>query len=221
MLRTCIALAAFGLLVHVAPVKAQSTVECHSVAYKYTECYAPLSQPQLVHQVSSSPCIINRTWGFNRKTRHVWVAEGCAGVFADSSGYHHGSDGTYDKGSRSYDNRGHDVGALVAGALILGALSSDSNKKEKHHTYSNYDYDTHSYKSKKSGYDGCHGIGCMVDNPGTARDDSQEIDTRPQFDKQGNPNFDTKGNYQGCHGVGCDVDPPADDSSNDDSDDSN
>jgi hypothetical protein len=35
-----------------------------------------------------------------------------------------------------------------------------------------------------------------------------EIDTRPQFDADGNPNFDTQGNYQGCHGLGCSVDNP-------------
>jgi hypothetical protein len=38
---------------------------------------------------------------------------------------------------------------------------------------------------------------------------SGAIDTRPSFDKQGNPNFDTQGNWIGCHGVGCDVDPPS------------
>ena len=37
---------------------------------------------------------------------------------------------------------------------------------------------------------------------------SEEIDTRPQFDRQGNPNFDTHGNYIGCHGLGCQVDNP-------------
>lgn len=37
---------------------------------------------------------------------------------------------------------------------------------------------------------------------------SSLIDTRPQFDKDGNPNFDTQGNYIGCHGIGCQVDNP-------------
>ena len=40
------------------------------------------------------------------------------------------------------------------------------------------------------------------------------IDDRPQYDKDGNPNFDTKGNYQGCHGIGCEVDNPDDDDDN-------
>lgn len=46
-------------------------------------------------------------------------------------------------------------------------------------------------------YDGCNGIGCDVDNP------DRVIDNRPQFDKDGNPNFDTHGNWIGCHGLGC------------------
>lgn len=37
------------------------------------------------------------------------------------------------------------------------------------------------------------------------------IDDRPQYDKDGNPNFDTQGNYIGCHGIGCEVDNPDDD----------
>ncbi len=37
---------------------------------------------------------------------------------------------------------------------------------------------------------------------------SDTVDTTPQFDKNGEPNFDIHGNYQGCHGVGCLVDNP-------------
>jgi hypothetical protein len=43
-------------------------------------------------------------------------------------------------------------------------------------------------------------------------------DDSPQFDKEGNPNFDTQGNYQGCRGIGCEVDMPEDDGSSDDAD---
>lgn len=52
----------------------------------------------------------------------------------------------------------------------------------------------------------------MNSPPGTPppgfQSSNNNIDTTPQFDKDGNPNFDTKGNYQGCHGVGCMVDNP-------------
>ena len=156
---------------------AQSTVECVSYNYQYTECQAPLSQPQLVHQISSSACILNRSWGFNPQTRRIWVAEGCSGVFAEAGGYHHGRGDTFDDNARSYDRHGHDAGKVVAGGvlalLLAAALDDSSHKKHEKHTTSN-----------------------------------NAIDTRPQFDKEGNPNFDTHGNYQGCHGIGCQVDNP-------------
>jgi len=179
------------------------TVECHSVGYEYSECRAPLRAPQLIHQISSSSCILNRTWGFDRRSQRLWVDQGCAGVFADVGGYHHGRSGTFDPGSRRYDDRGRDVGLLVLGAVAGAALSSS----DRHEHYSNYRSDTHSYAH--GGYDGCHGVGCLVDPPKND-DGSDAIDTRPSFDKQGNPNFDTHGNWIGCHGIGCDVDPPSD-----------
>jgi hypothetical protein len=66
-------------------------------------------------------------------------------------------------------------------------------------------------------YDGCHGTGCLVDRPDERRR-SVITDDRPQYDSEGNPNFDTQGNYQGCRGIGCEVDAPDDDSSSDDND---
>jgi hypothetical protein len=51
---------------------------------------------------------------------------------------------------------------------------------------------------------------------GCTSDDGRVIDNRPQFDRQGNPNFDTRGNYIGCHGIGCEVDPPDDSGPSDD-----
>ena len=56
-------------------------------------------------------------------------------------------------------------------------------------------------------YDGCHGTGCLVDQPTRT---SRWVDDRPQFDRNGNPNFDTRGRYIGCRGVGCEVDDPDD-----------
>ena len=60
-------------------------------------------------------------------------------------------------------------------------------------------------RNTSQGYDGCHGLGCRVDNPD---DPSQDIDPRPQFDRDGNPNFDENGNWIGCTGMGCYVDDP-------------
>jgi hypothetical protein len=177
--------------------QAEATVECHSRHYQYGECWAgPLKQPQLIHQISSNPCTLNRTWGYNPQSGYIWVAEGCSGVFADVGGYHHGRGDGFDSNARMYDHRGNDVGAVVAGA-VLGALlegMTDDHKAKRRHTTSNY--------APSDDYNGCHGVGCLVDNP------DEVVDDRPQFDKNGEPNFDTDGNYQGCHGLGCLVDDP-------------
>lgn len=156
-----ILLAAFWLP---ATASAQATVECISHNYQYNECYAPLDAPTLVYQNSHASCIINKTWGFNPKTDRIWVSQGCSGVFADANGYHHGKGGTFDKGARTYDQTGHDAGAVVAGALLGAVLEGavDGGKK-KHTTTNNYYYTG----KTDSGYTGCHGVGCLVDDPGT------------------------------------------------------
>lgn len=145
----------FGLFCFLAPAtaSAQETVECVSHNDQYTECRAPLDNPQLVYQSSGSACIVNRTWGFNRQTGYIWVSEGCSGVFADVDGYHHGRAGTYDKGARHHDRRGHDGGAIagaLVGALLIGAIEGGSHTTSNRHP---------------KAYDGCHGEGCLVDNP--------------------------------------------------------
>ncbi|MBX3693432.1 DUF3011 domain-containing protein [Dokdonella sp.] len=160
------------------PAQAQQTIECRSNNYGYNECYAgDLSSPQLIHQTSSSACIVNRSWGFNPRQGYIWVNEGCSGVFADVGGYHHGRGDTWDQGARHYDDRGHDAGAIVGG-MVLGAMLGAAARD---------DHDAHRHARDRR---------------------SEEIDTRPQFDRDGNPNFDVHGNYQGCHGLGCQVDNP-------------
>lgn len=199
---TASVLAASLCLMASAPAHADDTVECQSRHYQYEECWAgPLSAPQLVYQISNSACIVNRTWGYNRRSGYIWVANGCAGVFADVNGYHHGRGDTYDPGARHYGERGHDTGAVVAGAVLGALIAGAATHKDRRHTTSNVRHDPPRYT-------GCHGVGCRVDNPDRRRDDA--IDPRPSFDREGNPNFDTQGNWQGCHGVGCLVDNPDD-----------
>lgn len=150
----------FSLLgVSFSPVaSAQNVVECRSKDYQYNECYAPgLSRPQLIHQISSSSCILNRSWGFNTRTRYIWVSDGCSGTFSDGNGYHHGRSDTFDEGARHYDSKGQDAGLVVGGAVlgaILGAAISDGGSSHRH-----------SHKGGSDSYDGCHGDGCLVDNP--------------------------------------------------------
>lgn len=179
----------------VTAARAEGTVECHSRNYQYGECWAgPLKQPQLIHQISGVACIVNRTWGYNPASKYIWVAQGCSGVFADVSGYHHGRGDTFDPGARHYDHHGHDIGSVVAG-VVIGALVDGMTQGSHHqHTTSNY--------RDAGGYNGCHGIGCAVDDP------DEVVDSRPQFDSRGEPNFDVHGNYQGCHGIGCLADDP-------------
>lgn len=192
------ALAAFG----VTGASADPTVECRSRNHQYDECWAGgLKKPQLIHQISSSSCILNKTWGFNPKSGYIWVGDGCAGVFADVAGYHHGRGGTVDANARAYDKHGHDTGAAVGAAVIgalVGGMIEDSKDKHHHHASNHHD---------SGGYNGCHGVGCLVDDPDDAIDDT------PQFDARGEPNFDVDGNYQGCHGLGCLTDDPDDDAS--------
>lgn len=149
-----ITLAMVSPLIFSAEVAAQTTVECRSRDYKYSECSASgLSRPQLIHQISSSSCILNRTWGYNPRSGYIWVSEGCAATFADVSGYHHGRGDTYDEGARRYDDKGRDAG-LVIGGLLLGALVEGAVSSDSHHK-----------KRSDSGYNGCHGTGCLVDDP--------------------------------------------------------
>lgn len=171
---TALLVALLGAIFFATPASAQTTVECVSHDGNYAECRAPLDAPQLVYQISSAPCIVNRTWGFNRRTGYIWVSQGCSGVFGDPGGYHHGRSDTYDPGARHYDHRGRDGGAIagaVLGALLIGAIESGSHTTSNRHPRP---------------YDGCHGNGCLVDNP-----------DRPQ-----------NGGYDGCHGSGCLVDNP-------------
>lgn len=151
----------------IAGPAAAATVECHSVDYKYTECGAgSLTQPQLIHQISSSPCILNRTWGYNRRSGYLWVAEGCAGTFADVGGYHYGKGDGYDSNARAYNNHGEDVGAVVGGAIIGALIEGMVGGQHSGSAHETSNYSSRSYSSGRSsgssGYTGCHGMGCLL-----------------------------------------------------------
>lgn len=66
------------------PASAEQTIRCRSDNYEYQHC--PTRQPgrvRLVQQISKSPCIEGRTWGYDR--RGVWVNHGCAAEFRITS----------------------------------------------------------------------------------------------------------------------------------------
>lgn len=182
---------AIGTFWATSPAAAQSTVECHSVNYNYTECSAgSLAKPQLVHQISSSACILNRTWGYNPGSGYLWVAQGCAGVFADVAGYHYGRGDGYDPNARMYNEHGHDVGAAIGG-VILGALiegMATSNHSDYQHETSNRPTSssyTSSRSSSGSRYTGCNGVGCLLGSssppePGQTQFRSSRADSPPE-----------------------------------------
>lgn len=85
-----LALAAPLMLVP-APVPALSaaaaqggSVTCQSKSNGYNECYAgKWSEPVLIRQLSRTQCVQDENWGYNRKTKYVWVGSGCSAEFAD------------------------------------------------------------------------------------------------------------------------------------------
>jgi hypothetical protein len=83
-----------------------------------------------------------------------------------------------------------DVAAAIIVGGVVGAILDDSNRHGRHND--NY------YPKPRQ------------------RHDDRWIDTTPQFDNMGNPNFDTHGRYQGPHGLGKLVTPEDDPDYNDD-----
>jgi anti-sigma regulatory factor (Ser/Thr protein kinase) len=57
-------------------------VTCSSKDGRYTTCAWDRSngRPRLLQQISSSPCIENRSWGYSRQ-QGLWVTSGCRGRF--------------------------------------------------------------------------------------------------------------------------------------------
>lgn len=182
-----------GALWAASPASAASTVECHSVNYAYTECSAgSLSSPQLVHQISSSSCILNRTWGYNPRSGYLWVAEGCSGVFADMAGYHYGRDDGYDPNARMYNDRGHDVGAVVGGAVVAALINGMVNGGHNSGKHETSNYSPHTYTPSSSGYTGCHGMGCLVGSsappePGQSQFRSEDSPPEPGQQQMSGP----------------------------------
>lgn len=58
-------------------------VECQSRDNRYARCdWDPsYGTPYLVDQYSSSPCVRNRSWGYDTRRGYVWVDKGCRALF--------------------------------------------------------------------------------------------------------------------------------------------
>lgn len=177
---------ALSVLFDTANGYAQQTISCSSRHGRYGECAAfSLSSPQLIYQQSSTPCIVNRTWGFNRQTGYLWVTAGCRGVFGDLSGFHYGKSGGFDLNVRQYTDRGVYVSPQSMGMVVYPPIAGLPQR-----TYiENYTI-TINRQSKQV-------------EPANAA----QLDQTPQFDRDGNPNFDEAGNYTGPHGLETHVEP--------------
>ena len=102
-------------------------VRCESNDGRYNRCAVPgRGRPELVRQISNSPCIQGRTWGADRDS--VWVNNGCRGEFANR--YNGGGWSNSGYGSRvfrceSIDNRTQECQANVrSGVQLVRQLSN-------------------------------------------------------------------------------------------------
>jgi hypothetical protein len=58
-------------------------VECSSHKGRYQTCDWDWNAgtPYVVEQLSSSPCVRGRSWGYDRSAGVLWVDQGCRAVF--------------------------------------------------------------------------------------------------------------------------------------------
>ena len=163
-----------------SPAQAQNVVRCESIKNRYNECDAPWGTAKLVEQTSRAPCVVGNTWGFNATTRRLWVSQGCRGVF------------TYGAKPRSSNNGHTETAATDA---VLAAVIAEEERKERERVRR---------EREAAAYDGCHGIGCYVDNPDAPVGGYADPGSEPMPES----NFDANGDYNGCHGVGCYITNP-------------
>ncbi|MBS0556594.1 MAG: DUF3011 domain-containing protein [Proteobacteria bacterium] len=149
MRKTCVAVAAMGLLLTAMQANAGGELECRSSGYHYQYCYADTwNNVRLVQQMSNSSCDYGRSWGYDQ--RGIWVDNGCAARFEYGGGQHGGG----------HRNSGGDVVAGAAAAVILGAIISSSADRGHHHR------DNDGYRDYGNGDNGNRDIGVNV--PGWA-----------------------------------------------------
>lgn len=103
-------------------------VRCESADGRTRECAANTrGGVTLVRQLSSSPCVEGRTWGYGRNS--IWVSQGCRGVFATGTagGGNYPGGGAYGQTVRceSADNRQRRCNVPVrSGVTLVRQLSS-------------------------------------------------------------------------------------------------
>jgi len=107
-----------------------NVLECRSQNNRYQRCSVNTqNRVELTRQLSSTRCMMNRNWGYDRTT--IWVDDGCSAQF----GYGYGnSGGNWNNGSGgSGSNTGEVIGgvALAAGLIALLAAAGRSGNSSK------------------------------------------------------------------------------------------
>lgn len=105
-------------------------IRCESSDGRTRQCAADTrGGVSLVRQLSSSPCVEGRTWGYGRNS--IWVSQGCRGQFATGGGAGYGGNysggGSYGQTLRceSADNRQRRCSVPVrSGVQLVRQLSS-------------------------------------------------------------------------------------------------
>jgi hypothetical protein len=187
--------------------EAATRLVCSSANFDYSYCRVDTrAGVRFLQQLSRAPCVQGRTWGTD--PHGIWVDRGCSAQFAVESG----------SGGSAGAIMGAAIIGGIVGAILSGSGSGDRDRSPPPHYHHDYRYEDPSPPpydrygnpnyDRKGRYEGCHGLGCKVDNP-DADDHSQDVDpTVRKFDKDGNPNYDADGNYIGGHGIGATVDNP-------------
>lgn len=102
-------------------------LECRSQDNRYRRCTVYTdNRVELLRQLSSTSCVRNRSWGYDRNS--IWVDNGCQARF----GYGYGNvSGDTSGGSSGGSNTGAIIGgtALAAGLIALLAASGKSSSK--------------------------------------------------------------------------------------------
>lgn len=113
----------------------EQVIECASRHDRYQYCSVDTDgYVRLDRQLSRSPCIEDRTWGYDDDG--VWVDEGCRARFAVGYGYDDDYDDDYnndydDDDDKDIDGKDLATAAVVIGGIaLLGALLGDQNSAQ-------------------------------------------------------------------------------------------
>jgi len=117
----------FAILFGIAPAFAGNYFRCESNNYQINYCYAGFGGVSLIRQLSSSPCVLGQTWGYDSYNGNVWVQNGCR---ADFESYGGGGGGRYETSvtCQSFNGRTNycQAGGRIANVYVERQLSASA-----------------------------------------------------------------------------------------------